>query len=284
MGKHRPVLVTGGGGQVGKAFKRVHPEAVVLDRASLDITDSARVKEVLSQVRPSVIVNAAAFTRVDAAEAEVQLARRINVDAVLELARAATRAGALLVHLSTDYVFSGDKRGRYVEEDPTRPRSVYGQTKLASEKAARSAGEHLIVRTSWVFGDGTNFIRSILSAARKLPELTVVDDQRGLPTYAVDLAEAVDSLIAGGARGLFHVAGGGEPASWAEVAETAVGAAGLDVRIRRVTSEQYYSGKPGPIAPRPANSALDWSKAQRFGIDMRPWTEAVPAYLKELDI
>jgi dTDP-4-dehydrorhamnose reductase len=283
VGKHRPVLVTGGGGQVGKAFRKVYPEATVLDRTSLDITDSAGIDEVLRKVKPRVVVNAAAYTRVDAAEAEADLARRINVTAVSELARAANRLGALLVHFSTDYVFSGDKQGRYVEEDAPNPRSVYGQTKLESEGAARGAGEHLIVRTSWVFGDGTNFVRSIVAAARNRPELNVVDDQRGLPTYAPDLAEAVDSLIAAEARGLFHVAGGGDPGSWAEVAETAVGAAGLDARIRRVTTEQYYSGKPGPVAPRPANSALDCSKARKFGVNMRPWREAVEAYVKELD-
>jgi dTDP-4-dehydrorhamnose reductase len=284
MGKHQPVLVTGGGGQVGKAFRKLYPEAVVLDRASLDITNPSGIEKALEEVRPGVLINAAAYTRVDAAEVEMHLARRINVDAVSLLARAATRCSALFVHFSTDYVFSGDKPGRYVEEDETGPRSVYGQTKLQSEQAARSAGEHLIVRTSWVFGEGTNFIRSILGAAHKHPELSVVDDQRGLPTYALDLAQAVDSLLAGGARGLFHVAGGGDPGTWAEVAEAAVGAAGLEVRIRRVTTEQYYSGKPGPVAPRPANSTLDCSKARRFGINMRPWREAVEAYVKECDL
>ena len=255
----------------------------MLDRSSLDITDPAGIDRVLEEVRPRVVINAAAYTRVDAAEAEADLARRINVGAVSELARAANRLGALLVQFSTDYVFSGDKQGRYVEEDKPGPRSVYGQTKLESEDAARVASEHLIVRTSWVFGDGTNFVRAIVAAARKRPELSVVDDQRGLPTYAPDLAEAVDSLIAGGARGLFHVAGGGDPGSWAEVAEKAVGVAGLEARIRRVTTEQYYSGKPGPVAPRPANSALDCSKARELGINMRPWREAVEAYVKELD-
>jgi dTDP-4-dehydrorhamnose reductase len=257
---------------------------VVLDRASLDITDAAGIQKILKEVRPRVIVNAAAFTRVDAAEAEPELARQVNADAVWHLATAATASGALLVHLSTDYVFAGDKAGRYFEDDPTGPRSVYGQTKLASEKAASSAREHLIVRTSWVFGDGTNFIRSILAAALKHSELYVVNDQRGLPTYAVDLAQAVDSLVAAGARGLFHVSGGGDPASWAEVAETAVEAAGIEVRIRPVTTEQYYSGKPGPIAPRPANSALDWSKARQMGVRMRPWKKAVSAYVKEFGI
>lgn len=280
MGNDRPVAVTGGKGQLGRAFSRLLPDAVILDRASLDITSAEKVRGVLQTIRPRVVINAAAFTKVDAAEGEPDLARTVNADAVSYLAQAANELPALLVQLSTDYVFPGDKQGSYKESDPTGPLSVYGKTKLQSEEAAAAARNHLIIRTSWVFGEGTNFIRSILGAARKLPELSVVCDQKGLPTYAWDLAKAINVLVETGGRGLFHLAGGGDPGSWADVAATAIAAAGLSTRVNPVTTEQYYAGKPGPIAPRPANSALDCSKAAGVGVSLRPWKQAVASYVE----
>ncbi|MDQ4149616.1 MAG: dTDP-4-dehydrorhamnose reductase [Actinomycetota bacterium] len=281
MGKDRPFLVTGGGGQLGKALGRLLPNAIVLDRSALDVTRPDQVHEVFEAVRPGVVVNAAAYTRVDAAESEPELAERVNVRAVETLVDVTGKHGALLVQPSTDYVFAGDKPGKYTEEDPTGPLSVYGRTKLASEKAAASAPEHLIVRTSWVFGRGTNFVRSIVTAARTRRTLDVVCDQRGLPTYAFDLAKAINALVGKGARGLFHVAGGGEPVTWAELAAKAVGAAGLEAEVTPVTTEQYYAGKSGPVAPRPANSALDCAKAARIGVVLRSWESAVEEYVNE---
>jgi dTDP-4-dehydrorhamnose 3,5-epimerase len=281
VGNDRPVAVTGGKGQLGRAFSRLLPEAVILDRASLDITRHDKVHEVFENIRPGVIINAAAFTKVDAAEAEPELASRVNCDAVGYLAEVANALSALLVQISTDYVFPGDKQGSYTESDPTGPLSVYGKTKLRSEGAASAAGDHLIVRTSWVFGQGTNFISSILGAATKRAELSVVCDQTGLPTYAWDLAKAINVLVDLGARGLFHVAGGGDPASWAEVAATAITAAGLSTKVNPVTTRQYYAGKPGPIAPRPSNSVLDCSKAAAVGVSLRPWKQAVAAYVEK---
>lgn len=279
------VLVTGGGGQVGRAFARLLPDAVVLDRAGLDITDRAAVEEAFRQVRPEVVYNAAAYTAVDRAEAEPDEARRINVDAVVNLARAARRHDALLVQLSTDYVYRGDAPGAYTESDRTLPASVYGRTKMHGEVAARSSGGRwLVIRTSWVFGDGHNFIRSIVGAAAGRDEVTVVDDQRGRPTYAPDLAAGAAALVEAGCTGLFNLAGGGEAATWADVAEHAIAAAGLPCRVRRVTTAQYYAGKQGPIAPRPANSELDCSKAEQHGVALRPWSEAVAEYVKELKL
>jgi dTDP-4-dehydrorhamnose reductase len=276
------VLVTGGGGQVGRAFARLIPDAVVLGHADLDIADTGLVQKVFHEVRPEVVYNAAAYTAVDRAEAEPEQAHLINVDAVVNLAMSAKEHDALLVHFSSDYVFRGDA-GPYTELDRTVPVSVYGRTKLHGEVAARASGNrYLIIRTSWVFGDGHNFIRSIVGAAAKHSELTVVDDQRGRPTYAPDLAEGTAALVAAGCTGLFNLTGGGESGTWAEVAESAIAAAGLATRVRRVTTAQYYSGKEGPVAPRPANSELDCSKARRAGVNLRPWQGAVAEYVKEL--
>jgi dTDP-4-dehydrorhamnose reductase len=276
-------LVTGGGGQLGRAFAKLFPDAVVLNRSELDITDAESIEAALTSVRPDVLVNAAAFTAVDAAEAQAEEAMRVNVEAVIKLAQAARRAGATLVQPSTDYVFSGEKQGPYTERDRTRPLSVYGRSKLQSEVAARAAGgKSLIVRTSWVFGDGKNFIRSIVDAAARLEALDVVDDQRGRPTHAEDLAKAIVKLAEEDSTGVFNVTGSGEAGSWADVAEEAIHAAGLDAVVRRVTTAQYYAGRAGPVAPRPANSELDCSLAESAGVELRPWRDAVTAYVKEM--
>ncbi|HEX2052355.1 MAG TPA: dTDP-4-dehydrorhamnose reductase [Actinomycetota bacterium] len=277
------ILVTGGAGQLGRAFAALLPEAQVVDRAELDIADSAAVERSFDRRPPDVVYNTAAYTAVDRAEVEPDAARRVNVDAVANLAAAAARHGTLLVQYSTDYVFPGDASRPYSEEDRTGPLSVYGRTKLEGELAALAAGcRCLVIRTSWVFGQGHNFVRSILGAAAKHPELTVVDDQRGRPTYAPDLAEGSIALVEAGCTGVFHLSGGGEAATWADVAEAAIEAAGLSARVRRVTTAQYYAGKQGPVAPRPANSELDCSKARRQGVALRPWSEAVAEYVKEL--
>jgi dTDP-4-dehydrorhamnose reductase len=276
------VLVTGGGGQLGRAFARLIPDAVVLDRDSLDIVEPRAVDRVFDEVRPEIVYNAAAYTAVDRAEAEPEKARLVNVDAVVNLAKAARRHQALLVQFSSDYVFRGNG-GPHTELDKTVPLSVYGRTKLQSELAARaSGGPYLVIRTSWVFGDGHNFVKSIVGAAGKHDELTVVDDQRGRPTYAPDLAEGTAALVEAGCTGVYNLTGGGEPGTWADVAEAAIEAAGLRSRVRRVTTAQYYAGKQGPIAPRPSNSELDCSKARAAGVALRPWPEAVAEYVKEL--
>ena len=279
MGLGSDLLVTGAGGQLGRALGRLEPGAVLLEHAGLDVCDPAAVAQVIGRCRPAVVVHAAAWTRVDDAESDPEGARRVNVDGTRSVAEAATRAGALLVYVSTDYVFPGDKRDGYRESDATGPRSVYGRTKLAGEAEAAAFGRHLVVRTSWVFGEGHNFIRSILRAAVTRDELTVVDDQRGLPTYAADLAGGLLALAGAGAEGLFHLAGGGEPGSWADVAEAALAEAGYSAAVRRISTAEYLEGRRGPAAARPASSVLDCTKAAALGVALRPWREAVGAYV-----
>ncbi|MCA1840829.1 MAG: dTDP-4-dehydrorhamnose reductase [Actinomycetota bacterium] len=283
MGLDNPVLVTGGNGQLGRALAKRLPAASVLDRSALDIADESVVASVIERIRPKVIINAAAYTQVDAAEADESSAMAINALGVRNLARAAERIGAVLVHVSTDYVFKGDKQGSYVEDDQVEPMSVYGRTKLAGERAAVEAERFLIVRTSWVFGEGQNFIRSIVKAAATHSELTVVDDQHGIPTYAPDLARGIVGLLEGEASGTFHLSNGGPPTTWADLAASALEICGSDATIRRVSTDEYFEGKPGPIAPRPRNSVLDCSKAAARGVVLRPWIEAVRDYVSSLD-
>jgi dTDP-4-dehydrorhamnose 3,5-epimerase len=228
------------------------------------------------------VIHAAAYTKVDAAESDPEGARLLNEEATKTLARAAAEAGAILVYPSTDYVFPGDASAPYREDDPTGPLSVYGATKLAGERAASTAPEHVIVRTSWVYGDGANFVRTILRVATGRPELAVVDDQRGRPTYAPDLARGILSLLGAGARGTFHLAGGGDPATWADLAEAALEVAGLSTMVRRVTTAEYYAARSQGIARRPLMSVLDCSRAAALGVELRPWRDAVAEYVREV--
>jgi dTDP-4-dehydrorhamnose reductase len=229
---------------------------------------------------PRVVIHAAAFTQVDKAEVDPDAAQAVNVEGTRAVAEACRRLGALLVYPSTDYVFSGIKHS-YSEGDETGPLSVYGRTKLEGEEIARKLPRHLIVRTSWVFGDGHNFIRSILSAAKTNDELAVVYDQVGLPTYAADLAAGILELVERGAGGLFHLANSGHASSWAEMAEHALRVAGLTTRVRKVSTSEYASSRGGTIAPRPAFSVLDCSKAAALGVTLRPWQDAVADYVQE---
>jgi dTDP-4-dehydrorhamnose reductase len=274
------LLVTGAAGQLGRALRVLAPDAVLLDRAALDVTDPAAVVGAIARHAPAVVVHAAAWTKVDAAESDPDGAHRLNVDATRFVAESAAREGALMVYVSTDYVFGGDQEAPYRETDPTGPRSVYGQTKLAGEAEAAAFGRYLVVRTSWVFGEGHNFIRSILRAAATRDELTVVDDQRGLPTYAVDLAGGLLALADAGAEGLYHLAGGGQPGSWADLAEVALAEAGSHTKVRRITTAEYRQGRAGPVATRPACGVLDCSKAASLGVELRPWREAVAEYVR----
>ena len=291
------LVVTGGSGQLGRALGArlgAHPGAqagaVLLDRGALDVTDPRRVRAVLGELRPDVIIHGAAYTQVDAAESDPEGAWAVNVEGTRAVAEAAKEAGALLVYVSTDYVFSGDRAEPYPEDHPPDPISFYGATKLEGEQAAAALDRHLIVRTSWVFGEGRNFVRAVLhaAAAGSGEDLPVVDDQRGRPTYAVDLAAGILALVEREAEGTYHLQGGGEPGTWADVAEAALAAAGMPVKVRRITTAEYDAGRAGPrgrprgepIARRPANGVLDCSKAAAFGVALRPWREAIDAYVR----
>jgi dTDP-4-dehydrorhamnose reductase len=278
-------FVAGNQGQLGSALmSRLANQSVSgADLPELDLTDERSIERWLGTLpRPSICLNAAALTQVDRCEREPDDAQRANAEGPGLLARACSRDDVGLAHVSTDYVFAGDARRPYREDDPTGPRSVYGRTKLAGEQAVLAASNgFLVVRTSWLFGKGRNFIAAVLAqaAARRAGAasgpLRVVDDQTGRPTYAVDLAAAIVQLVSAGARGVVHVANAGM-ATWWDLARFALDEAGYrDVAIDRIATSELETD-----APRPAWSVLDTARAEAFGVKMRSWQEAVSDYLR----
>ncbi|CAI1992728.1 dTDP-4-dehydrorhamnose reductase [Serratia entomophila] len=275
------VLLTGSKGQLGSCFCDRLPAGwavLATDSDSLDITDLARVKQVVADYRPDAIVNAAAYTAVDKAETENELAARINEQGPKNLAQAAAEAGCRLIHVSTDYVFDGQAKAPYREADVTNPLGVYGKTKLDGEIAVAGAHpEAIIIRTAWVFSEyGNNFVKTMLRLAKDRDVLGIVADQRGCPTYAGDIAQAIIDLLQRRAEGgVYHFCGDKE-VSWSEFAEAIFAAAmaqGLlekSPQVNGITTEQY----PTP-AKRPAYSSLDCEKIKTCRIAPSDWQQAL---------
>jgi dTDP-4-dehydrorhamnose reductase len=284
-------LITGSRGQLGQSLERClkaqggEALAAAFDHRGLDIADRAAVRAALDGARAEVVANAAAFTWVDRCEREPAEAWRANAEGPGILAEECAARGMRFVHVSTDYVFDGQGKRPYTEEDPPAPASEYGRSKLEGERRVRAAlPDALVVRTSWLFGPGRNFVATILgfaSARREAGDttpLSVVDDQFGSPTYAADLASWCVALVEGGAAGTYHLANRGV-ATWWEVAREALDLAGFeDIGIDRVGTDRF----PRP-APRPPFSALDGSKADGAGIVRRGWREALAAYIDSSD-
>lgn len=271
-------LITGAGGMLGTDLEQeliARGESVAaLSRADLDVTDSRLVDAAVAEHAPDVILNCAAYTKVDLAESEEPLANAINGSAVELLAAAANENRALLVQVSTDFVFDGAKQTPYEVDDPTNPLSVYGKSKLLGEIAAAHAREHLIVRTSWLFGvHGPNFVEAIREQiARGTNPLRVVMDQRGRPTYTPHLARAIVCLVLQEARGLVHYADADE-CSWFDFACAIAEGSGVDVQP--VTSDVF----PRP-AKRPAYSVLSTERYERLtGVSPDSWREGLREYL-----
>jgi dTDP-4-dehydrorhamnose reductase len=277
------VAVTGAAGQLGRALvSRLGARAVWAEgRDALDVRDPAAVSRVLDDVRPDVVINAAAYNDVDGAETDPASAMAVNAVGPGNLARACRDRGALLVHVSSDYVFDGAKREPYREEDCPRPASVYGVSKLAGcLLVAAGGGAHLIVRTSGVFGAGGNrvkggsFVERILAKARSGQPLRVVNDQVSSPTYAPDLAAALVALVEQGARGLLHVTNSGACSPY-DLAAAALEIAGIHARIEPIRTADL-----GAPARRPPYSVLDNSRARAAGLaPLRTWREALAEFL-----
>lgn len=279
------ILLLGAGGQVGREVTALAAargiELTGLDHAGLDICDPASVARALEAARPAVVINSAAYTAVDKAEREPDLAGRINAFAPGLLAERCARYRIPLVHISTDYVFDGTKAGAYVEADPIAPLGVYGRTKAAGEAAVRAANDrHVIVRTSWVYGaHGQNFLKTMLRLAGEREQLSVVADQRGCPTATYDLARALlaiaEAASSGDARwGTYHFAGTGAT-TWHGFASAIVAASapftGKAPKVLPITTADY----PTP-AKRPRNSELASDLFERtFGVRAAPWAERV---------
>lgn len=273
------VLVTGAEGQLGRELVRRLGRGPVEARshADLDVADGAAVAATVRAFRPEVVINAAAYNKVDAAEADPAAAMAVNASGVLHLARAAAEVGALFVHVSTDYVFDGAQSRPYVEDDLPRPISVYGISKRAGEMMLDAVGAPaLLVRTSGVFGPGGSrakggsFVDRILERARTATPLRVVGDQRFSPTYAPDLAAAVVALIDGSARGLVHVANEGA-CTWHDLAVAALELAGVQAEVERIGT-----AKLDAPARRPPYSVLSTARYRHLGgPPLRPWREAL---------
>ena len=274
-------LVLGAGGMLGRAVTEVleeaYPETISATRAEADVTDRFRLESEVERLRPDVIVNCAAYTDVDGCEIDRDRARKVNAEGAANAATAAASVGALIVHVSTDFVFDGRGRVPYREEDPPGPLSEYGRTKLEGERrVAKATEKHLIVRSSWLYGAGrANFVDAIRSRARNGGTLRVVDDQFGSPTYVVDLAQALRLLIPTRARGVVHFANTGV-CSRHELARAIVAIGGFEtVRVEAITTAEA-----GRIAIRPAYSALETRRYTSLtGVPPRPWQEALRDYM-----
>jgi dTDP-4-dehydrorhamnose reductase len=273
------VLILGGTGLLGKALVREwrDDEVVALGSRDLDIRDAAKTHEIIGEARPDWIVLAAAYTDVDGCESHPDLAVAVNRDGAANVAEVAKEIRAKLIFLSSDYVFDGKKASPYEVDDKHNPQGVYGNSKAQAEvKLLEILPDCCIARTSWVFGVGGKcFPDTILRLAANRPALDVVNDQRGCPTYTVDLARAIIQLCRKSASGLVHVTNAGD-CTWFQFAQEIIVEAGLTTEVRPVSSEQM--ARP---APRPAYSVLSATSLHQYGIEMPGWKDALRRYLGE---
>jgi dTDP-4-dehydrorhamnose reductase len=275
------VLVTGAAGQLGTDLVDAFGdhEVVGLDRSALDITEEPAVEAAVLTHEPDLVVHAAAYTKVDAAEQESDVAWQTNAIASWWLARACHRIGAAMVYVSTDYVFDGRAGRPYTEFDRTNPQSMYGRSKEAGEQLVRQALErHYIVRTSWVQGTtGGNFVKTMLRLGAERGELSVVDDQTGSPTFTFDLAPAIRQLAVTGRHGTYHLTNRGH-CTWFELARAIFDEAGLQVDLSPTDTATF-----GAPAPRPAFSVLDNCMARLTGLEpLPPWQSSLKRLVAEL--
>jgi len=273
------VAILGGTGLLGKTLVPAWSgdEVIGLGSGDVDIRDPGKVREVVNAIRPDWIVLAAAYTDVDGCESNPELAFSVNRDGAVNVADAAKQAGARLLFLSSDYVFDGRKTSPYETDDPRNPQSIYGRSKAEAElRLLEVLPDCCVARTSWLFGVGGKcFPDTILKLAANLPALDVVNDQRGCPTYAADLAAAIIQLCRANASGIVHATNSGD-CTWFEFAREIIRVSGLRTEVRPVNSAQM--ARP---APRPAYSVLSPKSLLRFGITLPTWQDALRRYLHE---
>lgn len=276
------VLVTGAKGLLGTEFVSLFEQSEVdhigVDLDELDITDAVAVEKMISEERPEFVINCAAYTAVDRAEVEEEIAVRVNGEGAGHVAKAAAKFSSLMVHFSTDFIFDGESQTPYLPDDLPRPQSAYGRSKLIGERAVLVAGgDHLIIRTSWLYGAaGPNFVSSILNRVSKGEALKVVDDQTGSPSWARNVAEVTWDLIRAGARGIHHVTDSGET-TWFGFAKRVLAIRGLTVSISGLSAREW-----GAPAPRPVYSVLDLSSTETLlGRRLEPWQSALSRFLEE---
>jgi dTDP-4-dehydrorhamnose reductase len=289
MSVYDRVLITGGGGMLATALARTLRERghtpVLPDKSGLDVTQRDSIVAAFDQHQPTLVLNCAAFTKVDLCETEQELANLINGKGAGELAFESAQRGAKFVHFSTDYVFDGTLRRPLRPDDPVGPRSAYGQSKLMGEQLIDELGSErdLIIRTAWLYGpNGPNFVKTMVNVAKAGKPLRVVDDQVGSPTYTLDLAAATLELVDRGARGVWHLSNSGET-TWFDFAREIFQEWGLQPDLQPTTSDAWKAGRAN-IADRPAYSVLDVTPfAQLTGHATRHWRQAMSAFKAEVD-
>lgn len=280
-------LVTGANGQLGKALQGIlKKNTLFTDVREMDITDFKKTEKVILKFKPQVIIHTAAYTDVDGCEENRDLAIKINTKGTFNLAVLAKRVDAILVYISTDYVFDGNKKAPYTEKDLIHPLSFYGQTKYLGEVACKAALKHYIIRTSWVFGDGKNFIKTMLKLGESKKEIKVVSDQVGRPTYTEELANGIiDILKKKPEYGIYNLTCNGNPCSWAVFAKEIFKLSNKEIMVKPLSTKEYFSLNRGKkIAPRPKNSVLNLDKINKQGIKPKNWVISLKEYLKKGDL
>ena len=274
------ILITGEKGQLGRELQRVlrGEEVIATDQPEYALTDPMLEEKIAAQ-RPDLVIHAAGYTDVDGCERDPETAFTVNAQGTRRVAEGAAKANARLIYISTDFVFDGKKKEPYTERDPVNPLNVYGRSKLAGEEeAVKGCRKTLVLRTSWLYGvHGKNFVRTILSLAASQPEIRVVDDQRGSPTYARHLAHVIAGLIRSDVTGVIHAGGEGE-CSWYEFAKGIVHEAGLGCRVVPISTAES-----GRLALRPPYSALSTALLHQHGLSLPPWREGVRQFLMDQD-
>lgn len=283
-------LITGVSGQLGFDIKRellaqnVKKENILaLTHEEMDITNRETVMNVIVNYKPDVIFHCAAYTAVDKAEENQELAELVNVVGTKNIVDASLKIGAKILYTSTDYVFDGKKEGLYTEEDLVNPQNIYGKTKYLGEEEVKRNPKHFITRISWVFGEnGNNFVKTMLKLADKYQELNVVDDQVGSPTYTVDLAKLLVNMAEKDSYGIYHITNEGF-CTWAEFAEYIFKINEKKVKVNKVTTEEYLKITGTKQATRPKNSKLDKSKLEENGFTRLPeWQDATERFCLSL--
>jgi len=275
------ILITGAKGMLAYALiKTLRPKnkLILTDLDNMDITKPKEIIDFFNKTKPELVIHTAAYTDVDGAETNNALAIKINRDGAGNIARAAKRLDIPIVYISTDYVFGGKKNKPYLENDRTRPLSVYGLSKSAGEKEIRKINaKHYLVRSAWLYGpQGKNFVLTVLRLAGELPGLKIVNDQKGCPTYTLDLAGAIKKLIITEKFGTYHITNSSS-CTWFQFAKEILKIKKIKKKIIPITSKEL--SRP---APRPKYSVLDNKKARRLGLKLRPWQKALKDYLKTI--
>ena len=270
----KKIVITGANGQVGRALQKIYPQALALDREQLDITDQKAINE-FNWDNTKVIINAAAWTDVDGAEnpSNYNLVKTVNVDATRYLATAANQHDSTFVAFSSDYVFDGSQ-SIHNEDEPFFPLNVYGKTKADGDLAAATATKHYIIRTSWVIGDGRNFVNIMQDLAARGVRPSVVNDHIGRLTFTDTLARGIRHLLETGAPyGTYNLTNEGQPVSWAEIAKIVFEKSGKSSSdIQPVSTAEYFASKPG-AAQRPLQSTLDLTKIEKTGFIPEDWRD-----------